>query len=119
MLPMCLFGCCIGFTYMLQLFYLDVASIYNGFQVLFYLDVASIYNGFQVFSCIFTSVSDACLKCFICLQTYVTIVASGCFQSRSMLHLPPRFLLSRLGVTFSFRPLLGICYPPLPLSRYW
>jgi len=36
-----------------------------------------------VFLCIFASVSYACLKCFICLQTYIGNVASGCFQSRS------------------------------------
>ena len=26
-------GCCICFTHMLQVFYLDVANVYNGFQV--------------------------------------------------------------------------------------
>jgi hypothetical protein len=29
------------------------------------------------------SVSDACLKCFVCLLLYVASVASGCFKSRS------------------------------------
>jgi hypothetical protein len=35
---------------------------------------------FQVF---FSSVSYARFKCFICLQTYVVSVVSGCFKSRS------------------------------------
>jgi hypothetical protein len=63
-----LFGCCICFTHMLQLFYLDVAYV------------------LQWFSGVFASVSDTCFKCFICLQTYVTSVVSGCFKSRSVLH---------------------------------
>jgi hypothetical protein len=48
----------------------------------FYLDVAYVCNGFQVFSCVFSSVSEACFKCFICLQTYVTTVVFGCFKSK-------------------------------------
>ena len=46
---------------------------------MFYLDVAYVCNGFQVFSGVFASVSDSCFKCFICLQTYVS-VASKCFK---------------------------------------
>jgi len=38
---------------------------------------------FQVFLDIFASVLDAYFKCFICFQTYVAIVASGCFNTRS------------------------------------
>jgi hypothetical protein len=52
MLQVCLFGCYIYFVHMLQVFYLDVAMF---------------YNGFQVFLGVFASVSDACFKCFICL----------------------------------------------------
>jgi hypothetical protein len=37
---------------------------------------------FQVFSGVFASVLDACFKCFICLQTHVANVSSGCFKSR-------------------------------------
>jgi hypothetical protein len=37
----------------------------------------------SVFSCVFVSVSDACFKYFICLQTYVANVVSVCFKSRS------------------------------------
>jgi hypothetical protein len=32
---------------------------------------------------VFVTVLDACVKCFICLQTYVASVVSGCFKSRS------------------------------------
>ena len=56
----------------------------------FYLDVAYVYNGFKCFSCVFAGVSDTCLKCFICFQTYIAIVASGCFKLDQVLYLPPR-----------------------------
>ena len=46
---------------------------------IFYLDVACVCNGFQVFLGVFASVSDTDFKCFICLL----YVASGCFKSRS------------------------------------
>jgi hypothetical protein len=68
MLQVCLSRCYICFTDMLQVFYLDVAYV---------------WNGFKCFSCVFSSISYACFKCFICLQTYVVIVASGYFKSRS------------------------------------
>jgi hypothetical protein len=38
---------------------------------------------FQVFSVFFSSVLDACFKCFICLQTYIANVSFECFKSRS------------------------------------
>jgi hypothetical protein len=95
-LQLCLFGCCICFTHMLQVFYLDVAYV------------------LQWFSCVLASVLDACFKCFIYLQTYIAIVVSRCFKSRSVLHLAPHFLLPHLGVSSSSRRQLGIrC--PLPL----
>ena len=49
MFQVCLFGCCICFIHMLQVFYLDVAYV------------------LQCFSGGFASVSDTCLKCFICM----------------------------------------------------
>jgi hypothetical protein len=49
-----LFGCCICFTHMLLVFYLDVAYVLQCF--------------FKCFSSAFASVSEAS---FICLQTYV------------------------------------------------
>jgi hypothetical protein len=60
MLQVCLSGCCICFTYMLQVFYLDVAHV---------------CNGFKCFSCIFASVSYTYFKSFIYLQTYVVSIA--------------------------------------------
>jgi hypothetical protein len=57
--------CWICFTPMLQVFYLDVAYVLQWFGV----------------SCVFWSVSDAYFKYFICLQTYVANVSSGCFKS--------------------------------------
>jgi hypothetical protein len=51
---------------MLQVFYLDVVYVCNGFQAFFW--------------CFFASVSKAC---FICFQTYVVSVASGYFKNRS------------------------------------
>jgi hypothetical protein len=67
---------------------------------------------FKCFSCVFASVSDACFKCFICLQMYVSSVASGFFKSRSSVASPSslfvassQYLLSAPG----WYPL-----PPLP-----
>ena len=50
-------------------------SVLSGYCVYF-------CNGFKCFLGVFASVSDACFKCFIYLQTYVTSVASECFKSR-------------------------------------
>jgi hypothetical protein len=49
MLQVCLFGCCICFTHIFRVFYLDGC------------------NGFQVFLGVFSSVLEACFKCFIYL----------------------------------------------------
>jgi hypothetical protein len=57
---------------------------------MFYLDVAYVYNDFKCFSGVFAGVSDAYFKCFICFQTYVVVVASRCFKLDRVLHLPPR-----------------------------
>jgi hypothetical protein len=61
----------------------------------FYLNVAYVLQWFQVFSDVFASVLNACFKCFICLQTYVTSVVSGCFKSKSGVPSPssPYYLL--------------------------
>jgi len=63
--------------------YLDIAYVFIHMMQAFYLDVAYVYNIFKYFSGVFASVSDACFKCFICFQTYVAIVAYGCFKTRS------------------------------------
>jgi hypothetical protein len=86
MLQVCLPGCCICF-------YTYAASVY--------LDVAYVYNGFKCFLGVFASVSYAWFKCFICFQTYVTIVASGCFKTRTSVASPSSpfcCLVSVLGV---------------------
>jgi hypothetical protein len=49
----------------------------------FYMDVMYGCNGFQLFSGVFLSVSEACFKYFLYLQTYITTVIFGCFKSRS------------------------------------
>ena len=67
--------------------YLDVAYVFTHMMQVFYLDIAYVYNSFKCLSGVFASVSDVCLICF---QTYVAIVASGCFKSNRVLHLPPR-----------------------------
>jgi hypothetical protein len=65
-LQLCLSGCCICFTHMLHVFYSDIVYCCNGFQM--------------CVSSVFSSVSESCFKCFICLQMYVAIVASRCFK---------------------------------------
>jgi hypothetical protein len=68
MLQVCLCEYCICFTHMLQVFYLDVAYV---------------YNGFKMFSDVFASVSNACFKCFIgLLLHFFASVASGYFKSK-------------------------------------
>ena len=64
MLQACLSGCCICFTHMLQVFYLDVVYVCNYFQLFL-----------QVFQMHVSNVSSVFF--------YVTSVASGCFKSRS------------------------------------
>jgi hypothetical protein len=64
MLQVCLFGCCIYFTHMLQMFYLDA-----------YVGVA------MVFKC-FRKCFNAYFKCFICLRTYVANISFGCYKNR-------------------------------------
>ena len=61
---------------MLDMFYTYVASVLSGCCIYFAM-------AFQVFSGVFASVSDACFKCFICLQMYVANVLFGSFRSRS------------------------------------
>jgi hypothetical protein len=88
MLQVCLFGCCICCTHMLQVLYLDVAHVLQCFFKCFSCVFASVSNAyfrcmFQVFQIYVSRVLDAYFKCFICLQTYVANVASRCFKSRS------------------------------------
>jgi hypothetical protein len=58
------------FIWMLHMLHIYVANVLSGCCV-------RVCNGFQVFfMCVFTSVSDAYFKCFICLYAYVTSVPS-------------------------------------------
>jgi hypothetical protein len=109
---------------MLQWLYTYVVNVYSQCFICFldicckcvYLDVAYVSHicckclsvccvyvamVFKCFMCFFASVSDACFKHFICLQTYVASVVSECFKSKSVLYLPPRLLLPRLVVSSS------------------
>ena len=60
MLQVCLFGCCICFTHMLQMFYLDVAYVYNGFQVF-----SGVCEFFRRMFQVFHLSSDVYRKCCI------------------------------------------------------
>jgi hypothetical protein len=63
--------------------YLDVAYVFKRMMQVFYLDewmLCMFYDGFKCFSGIFASHSNAC---FICFHTYVAIVASRYFKTRS------------------------------------
>ena len=91
--------CCNGCTRMLQHFVSNVLAIFLDVCCkCVYLDVAYVshicckhfiwmlrmfYMVFKCFSGVFASVLDRCFTCFICLQTYIASVASGCFKSRS------------------------------------
>ena len=59
---MCLSGCCICFTHMLQVFYLDVCNSFQLFLQVFQMHVSSVSSVFFL---------------------YVASVASECFKSRS------------------------------------
>ena len=50
--------------------------MFHTYLQVFYLDVVYVLHGFQVFYGCFCN-------CFICLQTYVASVASGCFKNKS------------------------------------
>jgi len=123
-------GCCIccnGCTRMLQAYVLNVSSVFLDVCCkCVYLDVAYVsyicckcfiwmlrmfYNGFQVFLGVFTSVSDSCFKCFICLQTYVPSVTSGCFKNRSGVASPSSLFYCLAFSSFQCR--LGIRHPLL------
>jgi hypothetical protein len=57
--------------------------MFHTYVAVFYLDVAYVFSiVFKCFSDVFASVSNACFKCFICLQMYVASVAFEYFKSR-------------------------------------
>jgi hypothetical protein len=56
----------------------------------------------NVFIGVFTSVSDAYFKCFICLDTYMLqVLHLDVTKVNRLVHLSPRLLLSRLGISSS------------------
>jgi hypothetical protein len=57
----CVYECYIHFTHTFQVFYLDIAYVYNGFQVFFLCFCKCFRNMFQVFH----SSSDVYCKCCI------------------------------------------------------
>ena len=87
---MVVYVCCKRLSPMFHLFFQTyVASAFISMLHMFYTYVASVLSGccacmflqwFQVFLQVFL---HAYLKCFICLQTFVANVSSGCFKSRS------------------------------------
>jgi hypothetical protein len=74
---------------------------------------------FKCFSCVFASISDAYFKHFICLQTYVISVASGCFKLDWVLQLSSRFMLPRLGDRSCSRPRLASATFSLSFRCCW
>jgi hypothetical protein len=72
--------CCKLMFSMFHLFFpTDIACVFTHMMMqVFYLDVAYVYNGFKCFSDVFANVLNTCFKCFICFQTNVAIIASGC-----------------------------------------
>ena len=73
-------------------FHMYVASVFIWMLHMFHTYDARVLSGccirlhwFQVFLGVFASVSNACFKCFIFLQTYVACVASECLKSRSII----------------------------------
>ena len=78
--------CCKGLLPMFHLYflnarckcvYLDVAYVSHIRCMRVYLDVPYGCNGFQVFSGVFSSVSQACFKCFIYIHTYIATIVFG------------------------------------------
>ena len=83
------------------------------------------YMVFKCFLDIFTSGSDACFKCFNCLQTYIASVASRCFKSRSgvasrsLLAFDCLALVPPLLSTLASEPEARAGAVPFPSSRCW
>jgi hypothetical protein len=68
----------------------------------FYLDIAYILQWpFQALLGVFTSVLDVCCKCFNYFERMLQIFHLGVSKINRVLHLPPRLLLSHLGVSSS------------------
>jgi hypothetical protein len=100
---------CICFTHMLQMICLDVVYLLQRF------------SSVHVF---FASVSDACFKCFICLQTYVANVHLDVSKVNRVLHmLQWHRWLANNGLPLDFGSYLApssrstlqpVLFPPIP-----
>jgi hypothetical protein len=84
MLQVCLFVCCICFIHMLRVFYPDVAYVLYICCECFIRMLHMFSNGF---SSVFASISDACFKCFICLQTHIANVHLDVSKVDQVLHI--------------------------------
>ena len=72
------------FRCMFHLFHVDVAKVDWDVAIVVHICCKYLSPMFHLFFYTYVaSVSDACLKCFICLLLYVASVASGCFKSKS------------------------------------
>jgi hypothetical protein len=78
--------------------YVDVVYIFTYMLQVFYLDVVYVCNSFKCFSGVFASVSDKYFKCFIVLRRMLQLLYLHISKLDRVLHLPPRLMLHRLGV---------------------
>jgi hypothetical protein len=123
--------CCHGYIRMLQTFIPNVSSIFflDICYKCVYLEFAYVSQlccsvlsecciyftmAFKCFLYVFASVSDACFKYFIYLQTYVASVASACFKSRPDV-VSPSSLSATLPQCLLLLVPIEHPLPPLPL----
>ena len=69
------------------------------------------YHGFKCFSCVFASISDACISVSSDFRGMLQMLYLDISKVDRVLHLSPRFLLPRLGVSSFSRRWLGIRRP--------
>jgi hypothetical protein len=118
MLQTCLFGCCICFTHILQLFYLNVAYVLQWLFKWFQGFFKCFRHTFQVF---YLS-SDVCCKCFIWIfksrlsvaHVTMTPVTDGQRPAIGLQLLPCAFLTRRASPS----PLLSSPSLTFPPSHY-
>ena len=83
------------------------ASVSSGCCICFCKCFRRMFQVFQLFPYV-------CCKCFICLQTYVASVTSGCFKSRSDVASPSSLFYCLASVSLPPPASAGHA-PPLPL----
>jgi hypothetical protein len=77
-------GCCICFTPMLQVFYLDVSYIFTHMLQVFHLDVAYVLKWLHM---CFSRVSDICCKCLNYFGCMLQMFPLDVAKSRSGVHM--------------------------------